>query len=184
MDNRLKPYEEKMNQSVQAMRNDFQSMKAGRANQHVLDKVMVEYYGTPTPLNQLCNISIPEARILQIQPFDKSSLKDIEKAINIADIGIHPTNDGSVIRLVFPDLTEDRRKEISKEVKKRGDDAKVSIRNVRKDAMDFIKKLSKDKEITEDDEKTFTDDIQKVVDKLTKDVDTEVDNKTKEIMKV
>lgn len=184
MDNRLKNFEDKMHQSVQAMKNDFQSMKAGRANQHVLDKIMVEYYGTPTPLNQLCNISIPEARILQIQPFDKSSLKDIEKAINVADIGIHPTNDGSIIRLVFPDLTEDRRKEISKDVKKRGDDAKVSVRNVRKDAMDFIKKLSKDKEITEDDEKTFTDDIQKVVDKITKDIDIEVDNKTKEIMKV
>lgn len=184
MDNRLKQFEEKMNQSIAAMLNDFSTIRAGRANPKILDKVKVNYYGTDTPLNQLCNINIPEARILSLQPFDKSILKEIEKAINMAEIGINPTNDGSVIRLVFPELTEDRRKEISKDVKKRGDEAKVSIRNIRKDAMDFIKKLSKDKAITEDDESTFNDDIQKLVDKISKDIDREVETKTAEIMKV
>ena len=184
MDNRLNQFEEKMKNSFQAMRTDFSQMKAGRANPHVLDKIEVSYYGTMTPLNQLCNMSIPEARILMIQPFDKGSIKEIEKAINLADIGINPTDDGSVIRLIFPELTEERRKEISKDVKRRGDEAKVSIRNARKDAMDFIKNLAKDKAISEDDEKTFSDDIQKIVEKISNDVDKEVEIKTAEIMKV
>lgn len=184
MDSRLKNFEEKMQQSFQSMKNDFATIRAGRANPKILDKIMVDYYGVPTPLNQLCNINIPEARIISLQPFDKSMLKEIEKAINVADIGINPTNDGSIIRLVFPELTEDRRKEISKDVKKRGDDAKVSLRNARKDAMDFVKKMSKDKTINEDEEKDLNDDIQKYVDKISKDIDTEVENKTKDIMKV
>ena len=136
-----KPYEEKMKKTLHALDLDYSTIRAGRANPHVLDRIMVEYYGTPTPLNQVGNISVPEPRLLQIQPWDTSLLKAIEKAINTSDLGINPTNDGKVIRLLFPELTEERRKELAKEVKKKGEAAKVAIRNIRRDANDHMKKL-------------------------------------------
>lgn len=184
MDNRLNQFSQKLNKSIDALTSDFQLIRAGRANPKILDRIMVDYYGAQTPLTQLCSINVPEARIIQVQPFDKSALKEIEKAINMSDIGINPTNDGNVIRLIFPELTEDRRKEISKDIKKRGEEAKVAIRNIRKDAFDMIKKLEKDNEITKDDNKRMSDDFQKEVDKAIEKIDQKVDEKTKEIMKV
>ena len=184
MDNRLKPYVEKLDKSLENLKNEFKGIRAGRANPKILDKVFVDYYGTKTPLAQMGSISVPEARLIVIQPFDKSAMKDIEKGINMADLGINPTNDGSVIRLVFPELTEDRRKELSKEVKKLGEDCKIAIRNIRKDAFDLIKKLEKDSEITKDENKKFSDDFQKEVDNHISKIDKEVDDKTKEVMTV
>ena len=164
------------------MKNELQGIRAGRANPKVLDKVMVDYYGTKTPLNQLSNFSIPEARILLIQPYDKSAIKDIIKGINEADIGINPNIDGDVVRLIFPELNEERRKELAKDVKKTGDEIKVSLRNIRREANDFIKKLEDAKEATEDDVETFEKDVQKMLDDYVKKVDEAVEAKTKEIM--
>ena len=155
MNEKLKPYDEKMKKAYDFLVSDLATIRAGRANPHVLDKIRVDYYGTPTPLSQVGNISVPEPRMLQISPWEKPLLKEIEKAILTSDVGITPTNDGSVIRLVFPELNEDRRKELSKDVKKLGEDIKVSMRNVRRDANDFIKKLEKNNEATEDDVKKF-----------------------------
>ena len=139
----LKKYEDKMNKTLDVLKEDFGTIRAGRANPHVLDKIKVDYYGSPTPIQQVGNVSVPEARMIVIQPWDKSMLKAVEKAILTSELGINPTNDGSVIRLVFPELTEDRRKELSKEVKKKGDQAKVAIRNIRRDANEAFKKMEK-----------------------------------------
>ena len=179
-----KIYEEKMNKSIDSAAADFASVRAGRANAAVLDRIMVDYYGTPTPLQQVGNISVPEARMIVIQPWEKSLLKAIEKAILTSDLGINPTNDGTCIRLVFPELTEERRKELAKDVKKKGEGAKVAIRNIRRDANDTFKKMEKGGEISEDDQKLAEEKIQKLTDKMIEKVDKAVEVKTKEIMTV
>lgn len=184
MDSRLNQYEEKLNKAYKYLKNEFQTIKAGRANPKILDKIMVDYYGAPTPINQMASINIPEARILNIQAFDKTQIKEIEKAINIANIGINPTNDGNSIRLIFPELTEERRKEISKDIKKLGEESKITVRNIRKEAFDMIKKLEKDSEITEDQSNKMSTDFQKEIDNFVSKIDKEVEDKTKEIMKV
>ncbi len=175
---------EKMNKSLNALGNEFASIRAGRANPAVLDKVLVDYYGAPTPVNQMAAVSVAEARILVIQPWDKSSLKLIEKAILASDIGINPTNDGSVIRLVFPQLTEERRKELCKNIKKYGEECKVTIRSVRRDAIEKFKTMKKNSEITEDDLKDCEKKVQDLTDKFCADVDKAVSAKEKEIMTV
>lgn len=175
---------EKMNKSLNALGNEFASIRAGRANPAVLDKVMVDYYGAPTPVNQMAAVSVAEARILVIQPWDRSTLKLIEKAILASDIGINPTNDGSVIRLVFPQLTEERRKELCKDIKKYGEECKVTIRSVRRDTMDKFKAMKKNSEITEDDLKDCEKKVQDLTDKFCAEVDKSVSAKEKEIMTV
>ena len=181
---KLQIYETKMNKSLDALQNEYASIRAGRANPHVLDKLRADYYGTPTPIQQVGNVSVPEARMIVIQPWEKSLLKAIEKAILTSDLGINPTNDGSVIRLVFPELTEERRKELAKDVKKKGEATKVAIRNIRRDANDTFKKMEKGDEISEDDRKEAEEKIQKLTDKMIAEVDKAVENKTKEIMTV
>ena len=166
------------------MAREFAAIRAGRANASLLDRIQVEYYGAPTPLNQLASITVPEARVLLISPFDKSALKDIEHAINASDLGINPANDGSVIRLVIPALTEETRKELAKDVKKVGENAKVAIRNIRRDAMDEAKKQEKAKEITEDELKVLEKDIQKATDEAVKRIDDMTANKEKELLEV
>ena len=163
--------------------SEFGTIRAGRANPHVLDRIMVEYYGTPTPLQQVANISVPEARMIQIQPWEGSLVKEIEKAINMSDLGINPTNDGKVIRLIFPELTEERRKDLVKEVKKKGEAAKVAIRNIRRDANDMLKKLGKT-DVSEDEIAELEDSVQKMTDKFIKKVDEAVEVKSKEILTV
>ena len=165
MDERLKVYEEKMTKSYDAMIREFTAIRAGRANPHVLDKLKVDYYGTPTPIQQVGNISVPEPRMLQIQPWEKSLIKAIEKAIMTSDLGITPSNDGTVIRLVFPELTEERRKDLVKDIKKKGEAAKVAIRNIRRDANEVFKKQNKANEISEDDMKDLETKTQKMTDK-------------------
>ena len=184
MDERLKVYEEKMTKSYDSMIRDFTSIRAGRANPHVLDKIKVDYYGAPTPLQQVGNVSVPEPRMLQIQPWEKSLLKGIEKAIPASDLGITPTNDGSVIRLVFPELTEERRKELVKDIKKKGEAAKVAVRNIRRDANETFKKQNKANEISEDDQKDLETKVQKMTDKYIADIDKAVEEKSKEILTV
>ena len=184
MDSRLEPYEKKMNKSRESLLTELGSIRAGRANPHVLDQVRVDYYGAPTPIQQVANVSVPEPRLIQIAPWDASILKDIEKAIMTSDVGINPTNDGKTIRLVFPELTEERRKELAKDVKKRGENAKVAIRNIRRDAIDHFKKLGKDSDISEDEIKELEDDAQKLTDKFIKIIDEDVAEKSKEIMTV
>ncbi|MBP1535350.1 MAG: ribosome recycling factor [Ruminococcus sp.] len=179
-----KKAKEKMEKSVNVMLNDFAAIRAGRANPAVLDKVKVEYYGSPTPINQMAAISVAEARILVITPWDKSTLKSIEKAIQASDIGINPQNDGQTIRLIFPQLTEDRRKEIVKEVKKGGEDCKVAVRSIRRDAIEKIKAKKKNNEITEDEQKDGEDEIQKLTDKFVKEIDSHVAEKEKEILSI
>lgn len=175
---------EKMTKSLNALDKEFAAIRAGRANPAVLDKVLVDYYGSPTPVNQMAAISVSEARILVIQPWDKSSLKLIEKAIQASDIGINPTNDGNVLRLAFPQLTEERRKELCKSIKKLGEDSKVSIRSIRRDTMDKLKAMKKNSEITEDDLKDCEKKVQDITDKFCADADTAVAAKEKEIMTV
>ncbi len=184
MNDKIKQFEDKMKKSIELLQDDYAAIRAGRANPHVLDKVMVSYYGTPTPIQQVGNISVPEARIIQIAPWEKSLLKDIEKAILASDIGITPTNDGTNIRLIFPELTEDRRKELSKDIKKKGEATKVAIRNIRRDAVDAVKKLEKSSEINEDQEKDGEDQIQKMTDNAIKKIDDAIEVKTKEVMTV
>ncbi|MCU6696616.1 ribosome recycling factor [Laedolimicola ammoniilytica] len=184
MDERLKVYEEKMTKSYDAMIREFTAIRAGRANPHVLDKLKVDYYGTPTPIQQVGNISVPEPRMLQIQPWEKSLIKAIEKAILTSDLGITPSNDGTVIRLVFPELTEERRKDLVKDIKKKGEAAKVAIRNIRRDANEVFKKQNKANEISEDDMKDLETKTQKITDKYIADIDKAVDEKSKEIMTV
>ncbi|MFG6340375.1 MAG: ribosome recycling factor [Lachnospiraceae bacterium] len=183
MDDRLKPYEEKMQKSYDFLMNDLGTIRAGRANPHVLDKIKVDYYGTPTPIQQVGNITVPEARILQIAPWEKSLIKEIEKAIMASDVGITPSNDGSLIRLVFPELTEERRKELVKDIKKRGEENKVAIRNTRRDGNDALKKLAKS-EVSEDEIKELEEKLQKLTDKFIKEVDKLVEEKSKEILTV
>ena len=183
-DERLQQFETKMQKTFANLESEFQSIRAGRANPHVLDKIRVDYYGTPTPIQQVGNVSVPEPRMLQIAPWDKGLLKLIEKAILTSDIGINPSNDGSVIRLIFPELTEERRKDLAKDVKKKGEAAKVAIRNIRRDANDTFKKMNKANELTEDDQKDLENKLQKLTDKFVADIDKAVDAKTKDIMKV
>ena len=179
----LKETEEKMKKSTDRLAHEFTTIRAGRANPHVLDRITVDYYGTPTPLQQVANISVPEARMIQIQPWEASLVKEIEKAIMMSDLGINPSDDGRVIRLVFPELTEDRRKELVKEVKKKAEGAKVAIRNIRRDANDAFKKLAKE-DVSEDEIKELEEQTQKLTDKYIKEVDQMVDVKSKEIMTV
>ncbi len=183
MDERLKPYDEKMKKAYDFLVTDFGTIRAGRANPHVLDKIKVDYYGTPTPIQQVGNITVPEARMIQIAPWEKNLIKDIEKAIMMSDVGITPSNDGAVIRLVFPELTEERRKELVKDVKKKGEDNKVVIRNARRDGNDAFKKLAK-AEISEDEIKELEEQLQKLTDKYIKDIDKLVEEKSKEILTV
>ena len=184
MDDRIKVYEEKMTKSISALDDELGSIRAGRANPHVLDKIRVDYYGTPSPIQQVANVSVPEPRMLQIQPWEPSLVKEIEKAINMSDLGINPTNDGKVIRLVFPELTEERRKDLTKEVKKHGENAKGAIRNIRRDANDAFKKLSKTDDVSEDEIKDLEDQIQKLTDKYVAEVDKAVETKSNELMTV
>ena len=183
MKERLNVYSDKMTKAYDHLIADYQTIRAGRANPHVLDKVKVDYYGTPTPIQQVGNISVPEARMIQIAPWEKSLIKEIEKAILASDVGITPSNDGSVIRLVFPELTEERRKELSKDVKKKGEDAKVAVRNIRRDGNDAFKKLAKE-DISEDEIKDMEEQLQKMTDKFIKDIDAAIEEKSKEIMTV
>ena len=182
MQEQLKDYEDRMNKTLNVLQDEFASIRAGRANPHVLDKIKVDYYGTPTPIQQVGNISVPEARMIVIQPWEKSLLKSIERAILTSDLGINPTNDGTMIRLVFPELTEERRKDLAKDVKKKGEAAKVAIRNIRRDANDTFKKLEKAGEFSEDDLELASDKIQKLTDKMTEKVDKAVEAKTKEMV--
>ena len=183
MDDRLKPYDDKMKKYYDFLETDLGTIRAGRANPHVLDRIKVDYYGTPTPIQQVGNITVPDPRMIQIAPWEKTLIKEIEKAIMMSDVGITPSNDGAVIRLVFPDLTEERRKELVKDIKKRGEENKVAIRNTRRDGMDAFKKLAK-AEVSEDEIKELSDQLQKLTDKYIKDVDKLVDEKSKEIMTV
>ena len=184
IDERVKPFEVKMGKSIASLDSEFGTIRAGRANPHVLDRITVDYYGTPTPLQQVANISVPEARMIQIQPWEASLVKEIEKAIMMSDLGINPSDDGRVIRLVFPELTEERRKDLVKDVRKKGENAKVAIRNIRRDANDTFKNMEKGGEISEDDQKSAEEKIQKLTDKMIAKVDKAVEEKTAEIMTV
>ena len=183
MNEKLPAYEEKMEKTMANLDSELATIRAGRANPNVLNKIMVDYYGSPTPIQQVANVSVPEPRMIQIQPWEKSMVKVIEKAIQTSDLGINPANDGSSIRLVFPELTEERRKELVKDVKKKGEAAKVAIRNIRRDGNDAFKKL-KGSDVSEDEIKDMEDDLQKMTDKFVKEVDKAVDVKSKEVMTV
>ena len=180
----LKEFERKMERTLEVLASDFAAVRAGRANAQVLDRISVEYYGTDTPINQVGTVSSPDARTLVIQPWDGSLLRAIEKAIQTSDLGINPQNDGRVIRLVFPQLTEERRKDLTKQVKKYGEDAKVAVRNIRRDAVDSVKKAQKKGEMTEDDEKKAEKDIQDLTDRFTKRIDEMCAKKEKELMEL
>ncbi|GGE46300.1 ribosome-recycling factor [Pullulanibacillus camelliae] len=175
---------ERMGKAADALTKELGTIRAGRANPSILDRVTVNYYGADTPLNQLAGISVPEARLLTIQPYDKSILGDIEKAILMADLGLTPNNDGDIIRISIPPLTEERRKELVKQVKKSGEDAKVAVRNIRRDANDSLKKAEKDGELTEDEHRRFSDQVQKITDEAITKIDDICSNKEKEIMEV
>ena len=177
-------YEDKMKKTLASLEGEYITIRAGRANPHVLDKITVDYYGTPTPINQVGNITIPEARLIQIQPWDASMLKAISKAISASDLGINPNNDGKVIRLVFPELTEERRKDLTKDVKKKAENAKVALRNIRRDAIDTFKKMEKKKEIQEDELKDLEEKIQKMTDKYVSEIDSKCEAKCKDILSV
>ena len=183
MNEKLKIYDEKMTKTLSNLNAELATIRAGRANPHVLDKLTVNYYGSPAPIQQVANVSVPEARMIQIQPWEKSMLKEIEKAIQTSDIGINPTNDGTVIRMVFPELTEERRKELAKDVKKKGEAAKVAVRNIRRDGNDAFKKL-KGTEVSEDEIKDLEKELQKITDKYIEKVDKAVEEKSKEVMTV
>ena len=183
MDERLNVYEEKMSKTLDNLNGELATIRAGRANPNVLNKLTVDYYGSPTPIQQVANVSVPEARMIQIQPWEKSMLKEIEKAIMTSDLGINPTNDGTSVRLVFPELTEERRKELAKDVKKKGEAAKVAVRNIRRDGNEAFKKL-KGSEVSEDTIKDMEADLQKLTDKYIAKVDKSVEAKSKEIMTV
>lgn len=184
MDQRLAVFDEKMGKTMNNLAEEFGGIRAGRANPHVLDKLRVDYYGTPTAIQQVANVSVPEPRMIQIQPWEASMVKEIEKAILTSDLGINPTNDGKAVRLLFPELTEERRKELAKDVKKKGENAKVAIRNIRRDANDSFKKLAKEEDVSEDEIKQLEDQAQKMTDKYIADVDRAVEAKTKEILTV
>ena len=180
----IKEFENKMVKTLDTLLEDYSTIRAGRANPHILDKIKVDYYGSPTPLQQVANVSVPEPRMIQIQPWESSLIKEIEKMILVSDLGITPNNDGKVIRLIFPELTEERRKEIVKDIKKKGENAKVAVRNVRRDANDFFKKQNKDNAISDDEYQNIEADIQKLTDKYVAEIDKAVDNKSKEILTV
>ncbi len=184
MNEKIKDYSDRMQKTIDHLAGEYAAVRAGRANPHVLDKLRVDYYGTPTPIQQVGNISVPDPRVIQIQPWEKTLLKEIEKAIQASDVGINPTNDGNVIRLVFPELSEERRKDLVKEIKKKGEDAKVAVRNIRRDGNDAFKKLSKSDDISEDEVKDLEDELQKTTDRFIKDIDKMIDDKSKEIMTV
>lgn len=184
MDQRLAVFDENMGKTMNNLAEEFGGIRAGRANPHVLDKLRVDYYGTPTAIQQVANVSVPEPRMIQIQPWEASMVKEIEKAILTSDLGINPTNDGKTVRLLFPELTEERRKELAKDVKKKGENAKVAIRNIRRDANDSFKKLAKEEDVSEDEIKQLEDQAQKMTDKYIADVDRAVEAKTKEILTV
>lgn len=183
MDARLQQYDDKMKKTVDFLISDYATIRAGRANPHVLDKIRVDYYGTPTPIQQVGNVTVPDPRVIQIAPWEKTLLKEIEKAIMTSDLGINPSNDGSVIRLVFPELTEERRKDLVKEIKKKAEEGKVAVRNIRRDGNDAFKKLSKE-DVSEDEIKQLGDQLQKMTDKYIKDIDRLMEEKSKEIMTV
>ncbi len=182
MNEKIRIYDEKMQKTIEHLEADYQGIRAGRANPHVLDRLRVDYYGTPTPIQQVGNVTVPEARMIQIAPWEKSLIKEIEKAILASDIGITPSNDGSVIRLVFPELTEERRKDLVKEVKKKAEECKVAIRNIRRDGNEAFKKIAK--EISEDEVKQLEDELQKITDKYIKEVDKLTEAKSAEILTV
>ena len=180
---RIQKYEDKMKKTLSGFESDLATIRAGRANPHILDKLTVDYYGVPTPLQQVANITVPEARMIQIQPWESSLIKEIQKAILSSDLGLNPNNDGKLIRLVLPELTEERRKELVKDVKKRGENAKVAVRNIRRDANDAFKKLVK-QDVSEDEVEELQEKIQKLTDKYVKNIDAAVDAKSKEILTV
>ena len=184
MDERIQKYEEKMKKTLASLEAELATIRAGRANPHILDKLTVDYYGSPTPLQQVANITVPEARMIQIQPWESSLIKGIEKAILTSDLGLNPNNDGKVIRLIFPELTEERRKDLVKDIKKKGEAAKVAVRNIRRDANDAYKKLKKEEDVSEDEIKELEDKVQKLTDKYIKEVDKAIENKSKEIVTV
>lgn len=184
IDDLMKSQEEKMNKTLDGLKKDYASLRAGRATPSLLDKVMVDYYGTPTPVNQVATVTVPEPRMILIKPYEKNSIKEIEKAIQKSELGLTPNSDGTSIRLAIPQLTQERRKEIVKVVNKKAEDAKVAMRNIRRDANEAIKKAEKNKEITEDDKKEATEKIQKLLDKFIKSVDSTRTSKEKEVMEV
>lgn len=184
MDSRLNPFQDKMEKTLNNLLEEYSGIRAGRANPHVLDKLRVDYYGTPSPIQSVANVSVPEPRMIQIQPWEASMVKEIEKAIMCSDLGINPTNDGKVIRLVFPELTEERRKELAKDIKKKGENAKVAVRNIRRDAIDHLKKVGKEEDLSEDEVKDLEDTVQKLTDEYVAKVDKAVDAKSKEILTV
>ena len=184
MDDRLVMFEDKMGKSLANLEEEFAGIRAGRANPHVLDKLRVDYYGTPSPIQSVANVSVPEPRMIQIQPWEASMVKEIEKAILSSDLGINPTNDGKLIRLIFPELTEARRKELAKDIKKKGEGAKVAVRNIRRDAMDHFKKVGKAEDISEDEIKDLEDKIQKLTDSYVAKIDKAVEAKSQEILTV
>lgn len=184
MDERIKLYDEKMTKTYNNLLGEFATVRAGRANPNVLNKIKVDYYGTPTPLQQVGNITVPEPRVLQIQPWEASMVKKIEKAIQTSDLGINPSNDGRIIRLIFPELTEERRKDLVKDIRKKGEAGKVAVRNIRRDANDYLKKLGKTPDVSEDEVKDLENEIQKLTDKYIKEIDKAVEEKSKEILTV
>ena len=184
MNEKIQVYETKMGKTIANLESEFGAIRAGRANPHVLDRLTVDYYGTPSPIQQVANVSVPEPRIIQIQPWESKMIKAIEKEILCSDLGINPTNDGKSIRLVFPELTEERRKELVKDIKKKGEAAKVAIRNIRRDANEMLKKLGKSDDVSEDEIKDLQEKVQKVTDKYIKEVDGLVEVKSKEILTV
>ena len=184
MDSRLAVFEEKMGKSLANLEEEFAGIRAGRANPHVLDKLRVDYYGTPSPIQSVANVSVPEPRMIQIQPWEASMVKEIEKAILTSDLGINPTNDGKTVRLLFPELTEERRKELAKDIKKKGENAKVAIRNIRRDANDALKKANKAAEMSDDELKGNEEKVQKMTDKYVGLIDKAIEKKSTEILTV
>ena len=184
MDSRLNPFQDKMEKTLNNLLEEYSGIRAGRANPHVLDKLRVDYYGTPSPIQSVANVSVPEPRMIQIQPWEASMGKEVETAIICSDLGINPTNDGKLIRLVFPELTEERRKELAKDIKKKGEEAKVATRNIRREAIDSIKKAGKEDGISDDEVKDLEDDAQKLTDKFIAKIDDAVETKSKEILTV
>ena len=184
MSEKIAVYEDKMQKSLKSLETDLQGIRAGRANPHVLDKITVNYYGSPTPIQQVANVTVPEARIIQIQPWEAKMIKEINKAIMASDVGITPTDDGRVIRLVFPELTEERRKVLVKDVRKKGEAAKVAVRNIRRDGNEMLKKMKKEDGVSEDEVKDLEEELQKMADKYVKEVDVVIEDKSKEIMTV
>ena len=180
----LKQFEEKMEKSLESLENEYSNIRAGRANPNILNKIKVDYYGVPTPLQQVGNVSVPEARTIVITPWENSLLKEIEKAIICSDLGLNPNNDGKSVILNFPELTEERRKELVKDIKKKGENAKVAVRNIRRDANDYFKKQYKANEISEDEQKDYEDKVQKLTDKYVEKIESTIENKSKEIMTV